>query len=657
MKKLILLSILIFSMYGCTDSLPSEQRLMVPATISGLDMISYFIGEDAIDLLDGVTVDHNFYDLDIKDMVVESSNIIWDKEGVYIIFYRFETPYGVVTRQSRIVTVISSTQNQNSAYPLILNAVDLTYYLNDVKPDYIKDVTAFDIVDGYIPLTVDDTLVNYNEVGTYVLTYIATNKKGLETRKDIEVTILERDLPLSLVYINDFHGAILKTESNIGLSGIGAYIESLDQTHTLFISGGDLLQGSMLSNYYYGAPIIAALNALNHESFVIGNHEFDWGIEKILAYKDPLNDVVANYNFLGTNIRYTNTLERPENILPYDIIIRDGKKIGVIGAMGFGLESSIATSKINGYTFTDPVEQIKKDAHTLRTSHDVDLVIAVIHGSDSTMNFKLAALTGSSQIDAIFNGHTHQTYINPTNLRSGITVPIVQAGAYGMNVAKLDFYFEKDEYVRIESKMLNTSNTPEFLNTSADIDAIISPYFLGIQSLIETPILQSGQAYSRNDLTQFMARLMADEVDASVGIHNYGGTRVSLGYLEAITVGKTYEIFPFDNTIKTVYLKGSEIKALVNRFQNSEVYVQSNTTFLDDTYYKVATNDYLFDKETYPFLTGSDIVSTGILIRDIFIDAVTIQEDVYDYFYISQYMPLSLIGEAYLERRSYGSFI
>jgi 2',3'-cyclic-nucleotide 2'-phosphodiesterase (5'-nucleotidase family) len=644
-------------MYGCTDSLPSEQRLMVPATISGLDMISHFIGEDAIDLLEGVTVDHNFYDLDIKDIVIESSNIIWDKEGVYIIFYRFETPYGVVTRQSRIVTVISSTQNQNSAYPLILNAVDLTYYLNDVKPDYIKDVTAFDIVDGYIPLTVDDTLVNYNEVGTYILTYIATNKKGLETRKDIEVTILERDLPLSLVYINDFHGAILKTESNIGLSGIGAYIESLDQTHTLFISGGDLLQGSMLSNYYYGAPIIAALNALNHESFVIGNHEFDWGIEKILAYKDPLNDVVANYNFLGTNIRYTNTLERPENILPYDIIIRDGKKIGVIGAMGFGLESSIATSKINGYTFTDPVEQIKKDAHTLRTSHDVDVVIAVIHGANNTMNLRLAALTGSSQIDAIFNGHTHQTYINPANERSGLAVPIVQAGAYGQNVAQLDFYFEKDEYVRIESKMLNTSNTPEFLNTSADIDAIISPYFLGIQSLIETPILQSGQAYSRNDLTQFMARLMADEVDASVGIHNYGGTRVSLGYLEAITVGKTYEIFPFDNTIKTVYLKGSEIKALVNRFQNSEVYVQSNTTFLDDTYYKVATNDYLFDKETYPFLTGSDSVSTGILIRDIFIDAVTIQEDVYDYFYISQYMPLSLIGKAYLERRSYGSFI
>jgi 2',3'-cyclic-nucleotide 2'-phosphodiesterase (5'-nucleotidase family) len=316
------------------------------------------------------------------------------------------------------------------------------------------------------------------------------------------------------------------------------------------------------------------------------------------------------------------------------------------------------------------------------------------------MNLRLAALTGSSQINAIFNGHTHQTYINPAiegfifiysynedniskraqvisfdrdtivvdiqgetrsfnrrNLVYDIEVPIVQAGAYGMSVAQLDFYFEGNTFSRIESKMLNASNTPEFLKTSTVIDDIISPYFLGIQSLIETPILLSGQAYSRNDLTQFMARLMADEVGASVGIHNYGGTRVSLGYLEAITVGKTYEIFPFDNTIKTVYLKGSEIKNLLTRFQNSEVYVQSNTTFLDDTYYKVATNDYLFDKETYPFLTGSDIVSTGILIRDIFIDAVRIQKETYPYFYISQYRVLSIMKETYIERKFYGSFI
>jgi 5'-nucleotidase / UDP-sugar diphosphatase len=657
MKHLLILFIFMLSMSGCTEVEPSDQRLMVPATISGLDVITYFIGDDEIDLTKGVSVDHNYYDLDIKDMTIESSNVVWNKEGVYIIFYRFETPYGVVTRQSRVVTVISGTQSEVSSSPLILNAVDVTYYLNDAKPDYLEGVTAFDIVDGYLALTYDDTLVNYEDVGTYVLTYIATNKKGLETRKDIQVFVLEKDVPLSLVYMNDFHGAILKTDANIGLSGIGAYIESLQEEQTLFISGGDLLQGSMLSNYYYGAPIIAALNALKHESFVIGNHEFDWGIEKVLDYKDTSNEVIANFNFLGTNIFYTNSLERPEHILPFDILIRDGIKIGVIGAMGFGLESSIATSKIKGYSFTDPVEQITKDAHTLRTMYDVDVVIAVIHGANNTMNLKLAALTGSSQIDAIFNGHTHQTYINKANERVGLEVPIVQAGAYGQNIAQLDFYFEEGVFTRVESRMLNTSNTPEFLNSSTTVDDIISPYFLGIQSLIETSILQSGQAYSRGDLTQFMARLMADEVGATVAIHNYGGTRVSLGYLEAITVAKAYEIFPFDNTIKTVYLKGLDIKGLINSFQSSEVYVIPNTTFDDDVYYKVATNDYLFDKENYPFLTGSDSISTGILIRDIFIDAVTIQANVYDYFYISQYVPLSFMREAFMERRTYGSIL
>ena len=657
MKHLWILFILILSISGCTEVEPSDQRLMVPATISGLDVITFFIGDDEIDLTEGVSVDHNFYDLDINDLIIEASDVLWDKEGVYTIFYSFETPFGIVTRQTRIVNVFAGSKVDASAYPIILNAFDMTYYLDDVKPDYLKGVTAFDIVDGYLSVSYDDTLVNYDEVGTYVLTYAVTNRKGLETRKDVFVEVIKRNLPLNLVYINDFHGAILKTGSNMGLSGIGAYINSLNEEQTLFISGGDLLQGSMLSNYYYGAPIIAALNALKHESFVIGNHEFDWGIEKVLAYKNPTNDVVANFNFLGTNIIYTDTLERPEHILPFDIIIRDGRKIAIIGAMGFGLETSIATSKIKGYAFTDPVEQIKKDAHTLRTMYDVDVVIAVIHGANNTMNLRLAALTGSSQIDAIFNGHTHQTYINNANERSGLAVPIVQAGAYGQNVAQLDFYFENNGLNRIESRMLNASNTPEFLKSDATIDDIISPYFLGIQSFIETPILLSGQAYSRNDLTQFMARLMADEVDATVGIHNYGGTRVSLGFLEAITVAKVYEIFPFDNTIKTVFLTGSEIESLIERFRTNEVYVKSGTTFSPNAYYKVATNDYLFDIENYPFLSGNDIVSTGIIIRDIFIDAVTIQKDLFDYFYISQYMALSFIGEAYLERRVYGSFI
>jgi 2',3'-cyclic-nucleotide 2'-phosphodiesterase (5'-nucleotidase family) len=644
---------------GCSNQTPSEQQLMVPANITGLEVITYYIGDERPNFLEGVRVEHSYYELELTDISIEDSLVNWNEEGVYVIFYRLETPFGVVTRRSRLITVIGSNQTEVNAYPLILNTKDVTYFIGDDLPNYLEGITAFDFTDGMLTtLIVDDTQVDYDLEGRYPITYAVSNKKGLETTVTIFIDVVIKNMPLKILYMNDFHGAILPGDNSIGISGIASYIESLDEEFTLFISGGDLLQGSILSNYYYGAPIIEALNALNHEAFTLGNHEFDWGIDQVLAYKDNDHEVKANFNFLGANIIETETSLRPEHVLPYDIIMRNGIKVGIIGAMGFGLESSIATSKITGYAFTDPVDAIEKEAHILRTMYDVDIVLAVVHGADTSTNNRLIQLSGTSRVDAVFNGHTHQTYINTSNQRDGIVIPIIQAGAYGEKLAQIDIYFDEGIKSQVVTNMLTKSNTPEFYLQSERIDAIIEPYYLNIQSLIETPILSSGQSFTRGDLTQFMARLMADKVDALVGFHNYGGTRVSMDYLESITVGKVYEIFPFDNIIKTVRLKGSEIKSLIASFSASDRYIRPNTTFLDDVYYKVATNDYLFDKVDYPFIQGEDIVNTGILIRDIFIDELERQKALYDYFYISQYTyPLQFMKEAYLERSLYGAFI
>ena len=71
----------------------------------------------------------------------------------------------------------------------------------------------------------------------------------------------------------------------------------------------------------------------------------------------------------------------PDGIAPYTIIERDGMKIGIIGTMGYGLERSIATSKIAGYEFADPVPIISEYAYHLRTVENVDIVLVVSHDS------------------------------------------------------------------------------------------------------------------------------------------------------------------------------------------------------------------------------------------------------------------------------------
>ena len=79
--------------------------------------------------------------------------------------------------------------------------------------------------------------------------------------------------------------------------------------------------------------------------------------------------------------------------------------------------------------------------------------------------------------------------------------------------------------------------------------------------------------------------------------------------------------------------------------------------FENNLYYKVATNDYIFDIVDNPFIGGTDIVDTGILIRDILETAMRNQKDAgYDLFYIDNPIVLgqttSLEFALYLPRKN-----
>ena len=119
-----------------------------------------------------------------------------------------------------------------------------------------------------------------------------------------------------------------------------------------------------------------------------------------------------------------------------------------------------------------------------------------------------------------------------------------------------------------------------------------------------------------------------------VAFVNSGGIRADafpINKDENIDVAKVYEIMPFDNIIKTCELKGSDIRKLVNNSkvmysstivkEGSMIYI--NGKELDnDTYYTIATIDFLFDKPEHPFLNGQNIQNEGILYRDLLIQAI-----------------------------------
>ena len=116
---------------------------------------------------------------------------------------------------------------------------------------------------------------------------------------------------------------------------------------------------------------------------------------------------------------------------------------------------------------------------------------------------------------------------------------------------------------------------------------------------------------------------MKASTGSDVGIINSGGVRKAafpINKGDEINEDRMWMLMPFDNEIKTCYLTGKQVKSLSS---NRDGFIfdlsYKTTTFEDDKLYKVATNDYLFNKTIYPFLEGKEVTETEMLVRDVII--------------------------------------
>ena len=248
---------------------------------------------------------------------------------------------------------------------------------------------------------------------------------------------------LTIFTINDFHGAILSEDGAYGMARLGYYImkEKKSSPHeTLVLSAGDMFQGSGISNYSEGKSVIELMNIIEFDAMTIGNHEFDWSLETILAYRDGnKKNGEADFPFISANIIDKTTNKLPEYVEPYTIIERGGLTIGIIGYIGYGLESDIAVKMVENYEFLKPAAIVGEYAEELRAKKNCDVVIALGHdGSDAT-NSELATLTGDKRIDAIVNGHLHADSVEMLDSADGRKIPVVQAGSSGEYVGKISF--------------------------------------------------------------------------------------------------------------------------------------------------------------------------------------------------------------------------
>ncbi|WP_339894342.1 metallophosphatase [uncultured Algibacter sp.] len=259
---------------------------------------------------------------------------------------------------------------------------------------------------------------------------------------------------ITILHTNDVHSHIdpfgpenARNPNTGGVARRASLIEALRQENpnTLLLDAGDIFQGTPYFNYYGGELEFKLMSMLKYDAATIGNHDFDNGIDGLYAQLPH-----AEFQFITANYDFSNTIMDTQT-KPYKIFKKDGIKIGVFG-LGIKLDGLVTPDMFKETKYLDPIEISQDMTRILKTEEGCDLIICLSHlgyhyrnNPDKISDLTLAKAT--KDIDLIIGGHTHTFLPKPTVAKNieGENMLVNQVGYYGINLGKIDFYFDSDK--------------------------------------------------------------------------------------------------------------------------------------------------------------------------------------------------------------------
>ncbi len=190
------------------------------------------------------------------------------------------------------------------------------------------------------------------------------------------------------------------------------------------------------------------MEKMGYDAVALGNHEFDFGVDKlahIITAAQKNGDIPP---LLLSNIKFNLTETKDDLLMDhyneggikrYLILEKNGIKIGLIALMG--IDAADVAPFVEPAAFTDRIEAAKDLSTFLKNDQGVDLLICLSHSG--VVKDKKGNWTGEDVelakevpgIDVIISGHTHTHLFEPLIING---TPIVQAGSEGQFLGQLE---------------------------------------------------------------------------------------------------------------------------------------------------------------------------------------------------------------------------
>ena len=273
------------------------------------------------------------------------------------------------------------------------------------------------------------------------LTMVVSVTAGVTAATEITAQAAAQDIVV--LYTNDVHCGV---DDNIGYAGLALYKKEMQaQTpYVTLVDAGDAIQGAPIGTLSDGGYIVDIMNYVGYDFAIPGNHEFDYGMPRFLELAGKMKCGYYSCNFM-------NLATGTPVLAPYKMFTYGDTQVAFVGvSTPESFTKSMPTyfqdangnylfgfcEGENGQALYNQV-QVTVDA---AIAQGADYVIMVGHLGNVGVSGEWsseAVIKNTTGIDAVIDGHSHETYDKTYPNKNGEQVVVTQTGTKLSNIGKM----------------------------------------------------------------------------------------------------------------------------------------------------------------------------------------------------------------------------
>lgn len=421
----------------------------------------------------------------------------------------------------------------------------------------------------------------------------------------LSVTALaaEGETHLTIIGTSDTHGNIwgysyedMKESTGDGLARVSTYVSQVreENPNTILVDAGDTIQGTIMTDDLYSKdttdhPVPAALDYMGYDAWVLGNHEFNFGV-------DTLKEIIAQTDVpvLAANIK--NADGSYFTGAGYTIVERGGVKVAIIGVTTPNIPRWDGTKQgVADLTFesmadavADCIEEIGDGADVIMVSTHAGLSAEYsTDGADAAQTI----LDKCPEVDVLQLGHTHTTYINNDG-----AIPVGETKNNAGEVVRYDLTLNADKEITSATVETVSMKGVEPDQGLRDVPAVKAAQEKAV-SFIQDNVLGHAAAdfQPANEIKGLPEGRLQDtaviDLIGTVQLENSGADVTAVALFKDtsdlkkgdLNYGNMFDIYKYPNVLYTVEVTGAEMKAYMewaaecwNQWQPEDINISFN---------------------------------------------------------------------------------